>query len=245
MGLTVISVAYPLTPVGPDAVGGSEQILTAIDAALVRAGHRSIVVACEGSTPQGTLIPTPSSSGDLTPELRQWAGQQHRIAIEEALRRWDVDLVHMHSLDFYNYMPSGDVPVLATLHLPPAWYPDDVFRFREPNWFVNCVSKTEAAACPPGARMLPPVENGIDIDRLTVHLRKCDFALALGRICPEKGLHLALEAAEKADTPILLAGEVFKYEAHLEYFRDHIQPRLGKNCRFVGPAGLRAKQIGR
>src|SRR5438046_2997946 len=54
MNLTILSVAYPLTPVGPDAVGGSEQILTLLDAALTRAGHRSIVVACEGSKPTGT-----------------------------------------------------------------------------------------------------------------------------------------------------------------------------------------------
>ena len=46
--LTVVSVAYPLAPVGPDAVGGSEQILTALDRALVAAGHRSIVTRDRG-----------------------------------------------------------------------------------------------------------------------------------------------------------------------------------------------------
>ena len=61
--LTVLSVAYPLAPAGPDAVGGAEQILTLLDAALVRAGHRSIVVACEGSTPRGALIATPRPGG--------------------------------------------------------------------------------------------------------------------------------------------------------------------------------------
>src|SRR5690606_22873333 len=47
--LTVLNVAYPLAPVGEDAVGGAEQILSAIDAALVAAHHRSIVIACAGS----------------------------------------------------------------------------------------------------------------------------------------------------------------------------------------------------
>lgn len=242
MELTVMSVAYPLTPVGPDAVGGSEQILTLIDAALVRAGHRSVVVACEGSRTQGNLVATPKWDGDLTGDVRAWAQEQHRIAIEEALRRWDIDIVHMHALDFYSYLPSGIVPVLATLHLPPSWYPEDVFHFRKPNWFVHCVSKSEANACPAGARMLPPVENGIDVERLTVRLRKCDYALALGRICPEKGMHLALEAAEKAGTPMLLAGEVYKYESHVDYFHSEIEPRLTVTRRFIGPAGLRAKR---
>src|SRR5438270_7510863 len=242
MPLTILSVAYPLTPVGPDAVGGSEQILTLMDAALVRAGHTSIVVACEGSKPQGTLVATPKWDGDLNDDIRTWAQHQHRIAIEQALREWPIDMVHMHSLDFYCYMPAGNVPVLATLHLPPSWYPDEVYRLRNPNWFLNCVSKSQAASCPPSARVLPPIENGIDIDRLTVKLTKCDFALSLGRICPEKGLHLALEATEKAGMPMLLAGEVFRYEAHVEYFEKEILPRLSDHRRFIGPAGLKAKR---
>ena len=40
--MLVVAVAYPFSPVGPDAVGGAEQILTALDDALVQAGHRSI-----------------------------------------------------------------------------------------------------------------------------------------------------------------------------------------------------------
>src|SRR5437764_10808824 len=47
--LTVLSVGYALAPVGPAAVGGAEQILSALDQALVAAGHRSLVVAPEGS----------------------------------------------------------------------------------------------------------------------------------------------------------------------------------------------------
>ncbi|TIU34927.1 MAG: glycosyltransferase family 4 protein, partial [Mesorhizobium sp.] len=35
MTLTVLNVAYPLAPVGPDAVGGAEQVLSALDRALV------------------------------------------------------------------------------------------------------------------------------------------------------------------------------------------------------------------
>ena len=55
MKRTILSVAYPLTKVGRDAVGGSEQILTALDHALTEAGHRSIVIAAAGSRVQGTL----------------------------------------------------------------------------------------------------------------------------------------------------------------------------------------------
>lgn len=242
MSLTVLSVAYPLTPVGPDAVGGSEQILTLLDAALTRAGHRSIVVACEGSNPAGTLVGTPRWTDPITEEVRGWAQEQHRIAIEQALKTWQVDVIHMHSLDFWAYLPSGSVPLLATLHLPPDWYPKKVFKLRHPNLWMNCVSRSENESCPKYPRMLPHIDNGVDIDRLQVPLRKRDFALALGRICPEKGLHLAIDAARAARAPLLLAGEVYRYEAHEYYFQTEIQPRLDRYRRFIGPAGFRRKR---
>lgn len=242
MSLTVLSVAYPLTPVGPDAVGGSEQILTLLDGALTRAGHRSIVVACQGSNPAGTLVPTPRWTGAITQEVRGWAQEQHRIAIEQALKKWPIDVIHMHSLDFWSYLPSGSIPVLATLHLPPSWYPNRVFKLRRPNVWLNCVSRNEMQSCPKCARMLPHIDNGVDIDRLTIPLRKQDFALALGRICPEKGLHLAIDAAHEARVPLLLAGEVYRYETHQQYFRSEIVPRLDDHRRFLGAAGFRQKR---
>src|SRR4051812_12158175 len=58
MGYTVLSVAYPLTEVGQDAVGGSEQVLTFLDRALTEAGHQSLVIAAEGSSVKGKLIPS-------------------------------------------------------------------------------------------------------------------------------------------------------------------------------------------
>ena len=242
MKLTVLSVAYPLTPVGPDAVGGSEQILTLMDAALTEAGHRSLVVACEGSQTHGTLLATPKWDGPLTDEVREWGQTQHRIAIRQALKDWHVDLIHMHSLDFHRYLPPGDLPMLATLHLPPDWYPASVFRMRRPNSWVHCVSSAQASTCMTTRCVLPPIDNGVDIDRLTLPLHKREYAVAMARICPEKGLHHALEAAALAGVPMLLAGEVFKYEAHEQYFQNEIVPRLSATRRFIGPAGFRRKR---
>ena len=65
MSYSVLSVAYPLTKVGEDAAGGSEQILTLIDRALTQAGHQSLVIAAEGSSVHGTLIPSPVARGKI------------------------------------------------------------------------------------------------------------------------------------------------------------------------------------
>jgi glycosyltransferase involved in cell wall biosynthesis len=64
----------------------------------------------------------------------------------------------------------------------------------------------------------------------------------MGRICPEKGFHLAIDAAKAADLPLALVGEAFSYPSHQRYFAEEILPRLDRRRRFLGPAGLRRKQ---
>jgi glycosyltransferase involved in cell wall biosynthesis len=68
------------------------------------------------------------------------------------------------------------------------------------------------------------------------------YALALGRICPEKGFHYALEAATIAGSELLLAGELIPYALHEDYFKDAIAPRLDAQRRFIGPAGWSLKK---
>jgi len=240
--LTVLSVAYPLAPTGPDAVGGAEQVLTHLDDALVHAGHRSLVVACEGSVTAGALLPTPAAQGPLEDAVQAEVRRAHRGRIVEALERWPVDVIHMHGIDFHEYLPPPGVPALVTLHLPPSWYPAEVFRLPRPHTYLHCVSRSQQAACPPDASLLPVIENGVPLQALTARHAKRAFALTLGRICPEKNFHVALDAGKRAGVPVLLAGEVFPYETHQEYFRQEIQPRLDRTRRFLGPIGLARKR---
>src|SRR5689334_9276807 len=116
--MNILSVSYPLAPVGPDAVGGAEQILTHLDAGLVAAGHKSIVIACEGSRTRGILVPTRRAPGIFDAGRRESAIKANAAAIGYALDRWPIDLIHFHGIDFLDYLPNQDVPVLTTLHLP-------------------------------------------------------------------------------------------------------------------------------
>lgn len=241
MSLTVLSVAYPLARVGPDGVGGAEQVLSHLDRALVEAGHRSIVVAQEGSEVAGTLVPVAAETGVLDDAARERAWARHRAAIAQTLATSPVDLVHLHGIDFPAYAPSG-VPVLATLHLPPFWYPPEALQPARPGFWLNCVSRAQHDTCPPSERLLPPIENGVPVGALQAPHAKRGFAMVLGRICPEKGVHLAIEAAQKAGIALLIAGEVFSYEAHQRYFREEVVPRLDTRRRFIGPIGFGRKR---
>jgi glycosyltransferase involved in cell wall biosynthesis len=241
MSLTVLNVAYPLAPVGPDAVGGAEQVLTALDAALAAAGHHSIVLACEGSRSAGTLLAVPVESGALDEAAKRRAQARHRAAIAEARRRWPVDLVHLHGIDFDAYLP-GDGPTLVTLHLPLDWYPAETLRPARPDLWLHPVSAAQRRRAPAGVRLHPPIPNGVDIDALRRPCTRRDFALVLSRICPEKGVHLALDAARMAKMPLLVGGQVYRYAAHERYFEDEVIPRLDRRRRFLGPLGLARKR---
>lgn len=243
--LTVLNIAYPLAPVGIDSVGGSEQVLSSLDHALAAAGHRSIVIACAGSQIAGELhaFPAPPKIGRIT-DARHTARQNAiRRITADVLRRERVDVIHMHGLDFYSYLPPPGPPMLATLHLPPSWYPPEALApDREDTW-VNGVSESQMRDVPPGPCLLAPIPNGVPVARLgAVHPRKCRFALTLARVCPEKGLHLALDAARAADVPMLLAGGVFPYPAHQDYFHAEILPRLDRRRRYLGPVGFARKR---
>ncbi|MFC7331706.1 glycosyltransferase [Rhodocista pekingensis] len=243
MALTVLQVAYPLAPVSADAVGGAEQILAWLDRGLVDRGHRSLVIASEGSTVAGELLAIPAETGVLDEPARQRAQARVRDAIRAVLDRHPVDLVHLHGVDAMAYLPPSGVPALLTLHLPPGWYPDLLWRLERPDTWLVPVSETQAHACPRGtAALLPPVLNGVPVEAFGRVARRRPVAAALGRICPEKGFEHALEAATLARMPLLLAGQVYAYEAHRRYFEDVLRPRLVRPHRWLGPLGFRAKR---
>ena len=244
--LTVLSIGYPLAPVSPDAVGGSEQVLCSLDSALVAAGHRSIVIACEGSRVAGDLWSYPAPLADRPIDRAvHIAGQEaiHR-ATNEVLRRTEVDLIHMHGFDFHECLPPPGPPMLATLHLPLDWYPPGALCPDRPDSWVHCVSESQMRSTLPNPRMLSPIPNGVPVAELgAVHARKCRYAMMLARVCPEKGGHLALDAARAAGSALLVAGEVFPYAAHQDYFRTEIVPRLDQQRQYLGPVGFVRKRL--
>lgn len=66
--------------------------------------------------------------------------------------------------------------------------------------------------------------------------------MVLSRICPEKGIHLALQACRRAGFPLLIGGQIFPYEAHERYFSQEVAPLLDSRRRFLGPLGLDRKR---
>lgn len=242
MSLTVLNVGYPLAVVSEDTAGGAEQIVAILDAALVEHGHRSLVIAPAGSQCRGSLLPTPLPEGVLDERVQRLARWRHRDAITSALMRYPVDVVHLHGLDFLGYLPPTSVPVIVTMHLPPDWYPPEAFSPR-PQTYLVCVSNSQALSCPESAPPHCVIENGICLPLPPRRNRRKSrpYVLSVGRICPEKGFHLAMDAASASGVRFLLAGAVYNYPSHRDYFSKEIEPRLNKSSRLLGPVGSARK----
>jgi hypothetical protein len=161
MKLVVLNVAYPFAPVGPEALGSAEQLLTRLDVALSRSGHESFVMACEGSVTEGILLATPKPSDVPDEAERHRIHEQYRFTLQTFLEKWPIDLIHMHGADFYEYLPANGVPVLVTLHLSVDQYPESIFHFDRPQTFLQCVNAHQRAACPPCPYLLPEI--GTDV----------------------------------------------------------------------------------
>jgi len=85
------------------------------------------------------------------------------------------------------------------------------------------------------------ISNGVDLRQFHPTTRKGDYVLFMGRICPEKGLHIAMDAAKHAEETLLIAGKLFDYPEHRQYFEREVQPRLGASVVFLGAVGGRRK----
>lgn len=234
----VLSVAYPLFPVSADSAGGAEQILFLLERGLVKAGHRSIVIAAQGSRVTGELVETPAAAGEITDAVRQQAQQAHAVCIQQALGQSPADLVHFHGLDFSTYLPARLVPKIATLHLPLAWYPQPVFDLSDIT--LCCVSESQARTAPDGLR-LPVVTNGIDLARYRTDAPRRPYLLWLGRVCEEKGADIALRVAHRLDLPLIVAGPVHSFPYHQAYFSERVAPLLDEMRRYVGAVALEQK----
>jgi glycosyltransferase involved in cell wall biosynthesis len=240
--MRLLYVAYPLLPVSGESCGGAEQILWTLEAQMARRGHLTWTAACEGSRLAGRLLPTGAATSE--PDWFEQRDAEHTAAIlkflSSALGRLPrFDVVHDMSGSFWRHAAEIEGPVLATLHLPRTFYPAEAFRDLPPNLFFNCVSDSQLRSFAGLPRMLGVVRNGIPLDYFPPPRPfRDDYLLWLGRICEEKGTHLAIEATRRAGATLVIAGDVYPFSYHQAYFEREVRPHLQRRSSKVCYAGV-------
>jgi glycosyltransferase involved in cell wall biosynthesis len=105
-------------------------------------------------------------------------------------------------------------------------------KYRD-GYFVS-ISNSDRA---PGLNYLATVYNGIDLSLYPFQERAGDDLVFLGRIHPDKGVHLAIEVARLSGLPLLIGG-IIQDQA---YFREQVEPHLGGNIQFLGALDVPGK----
>jgi glycosyltransferase involved in cell wall biosynthesis len=238
-------IAAARFPVVEPFAGGLEAHVWGLADRLRSRGHDVTLFAGPGSDPRLGVelldLQRPRLSdaarADVSMAAPEWVDEHHAY-LQLMLRLGrsgaeDFDVIHNHSL---HYLPVAmastvPVPVICTLHTPPTPWLESAVQVDEhcPVEFV-AVSEHTARAwrhVVPHARV---IHNGVDVNRWSPGPGGGP-PVWFGRIAPEKGTHLAIDAALLAGSRLQVAGPV----ADRAYFEAEIRPRLAHDgIEYVG-----------
>jgi glycosyltransferase involved in cell wall biosynthesis len=147
----------------------------------------------------------------------------------------EFDLIHSH-YDFMalSYSRLVRTPVLTTIHGFSSSQIMPVYQKYHDGYFVS-ISDSDRA---PGLSYLATVYNGIDLALYPYQKSGGQDLIFLGRIHPDKGVHLAIAVARLSGLPLLIAGII----QDKEYFRTQVEPYLDdREIRYIGPVDVPGK----
>lgn len=230
--MRIAVVSPPIERVPPPAYGGIEAVVSLIADELARRGHAVTLYASGDSITEARLraaCPWPLRTRSLTWPLGYELAHLARV-LEDADQ---YDLIHNH----YGPMLMAfsrviRPPMLTTIHGPMP--PEALVLWENYVGYYNSISRAGKVEFPDRG-YLGVVYNGIDVPSFPFRAEKENFLLFLGRISPEKGTHLAIEAALASDRRLIIAGKIDRVDR--AYWESEIRPRVdGQRVCFVGEA---------
>lgn len=250
--LRIAVIAHSLYPITEPYAGGLEMITQLICDELVAQGHEVLLYAHADSQTNATLIPFMTreqfdalvydnehvSVGMSREELYQYLVYQQ--AMRDIISRDEqgmIDVVHNHSLHHIPMMlgQAFGARFFTTFHTP-------IFpQLRLALLTLRHGTQTQFTAISGHQQQLfdefvpsHVVYNGIDVLSFTANTRPIDDEVYFwyGRICPEKGTHLAMEYCKAAGKRLIIAGP----KSNEEYFDQHVAPLLEEDNDSGGPA---------
>src|SRR3954466_10841676 len=186
----------------PRRYGAWETVASNVTEGLVSRGWNVTLFATGDSVTQAQLHAVVDKGYEENPAADSKVAEYLHIseAFEHAA---EFDLIHSH-YDFMalSYTRLVKTPVLTTVHgfSSPQIMP--VYEKYRDGYFVS-ISESDRAS---GLNYLATVYNGIDLLWYPFQERAGELLVFLGRIHPDKGLHLAIEVAQRSGLPLLIAG---------------------------------------
>jgi glycosyltransferase involved in cell wall biosynthesis len=232
MKIGMLSPLYESCP--PKLYGGTERVVDNLCKGLSELGHEVILFASGDSTTRAELIPiTPQALRLADPPIEHdlpYLTLQIAKIIEYV---GELDIIHNH-IDFYAYpyIKLSPCPWLTTLH-GRLDYPDLQTLYHHythlPLSSISYAQRKPLAFC----NWIANVYHGLDIDTFIPCFEKGKYLAFLGRVCEDKGTHIAIEIAKEVGIPLKIAAKVAANDR--EYFETVIKPQIdGKHIEFIG-----------
>jgi len=227
-------IAPPWVPVPPPAYGGTEAVLDNLCRGLQAAGHDVLLYATGDSTCD-VLVGWTLDRAAGTVMTGAATELHHVVDAYREIERWGADIVHDHTLVGPVYAPRFDVPVVTTNHGPFDGELAALYRAIADTVPVIAISHHHART----AHDIPVaavIHHGIDVDSFPLGDGDGGYALFLGRMSPDKGVHVAARVARDAGMPLRIAAKM-REPAERVYFEEHVAPLLGHGVEYVGEVG--------
>ena len=227
MRIAVLSPIAWRTP--PRHYGPWEQFASLLTEGLVARGHDVTLFATGDSVTSARLSAVVatgwSEDGSVDPKVAEC------LHISQVFERADdFDLIH-NGFDFLPLTYSGLVttPIVTTIHgfSSPQILP--VYEKYDRRSAYVAISDADRH---PALTYAATIHHGIDTDAFGPSDAPGDHLVFFGRIHPDKGTVEAIDVAQRAGRPLVIAGIV----QDQEYFDRAVAPRVdGTDVRYVGP----------
>ena len=258
--MKIAQIAPPWFSVPPENYGGTEAVLYNLVEAQVELGHDITLYASGDSQTSAKLVSFfPQALRETgAPWEEHLKAYYHLRKALDAVGQGNFDIVHVHlstAADMYLFplMAAMQIPHVMTLHsrFPFDRLPNGQEGGADPLYMewassmpVVAISEHARKEVPYPLNFVGVVYHGLLMDqyRPARTLRSGYFAW-LGRCVPDKGAHLAIQAAKEAGVPLILAGTVDRnMPESVRYFQEQIKPQIdNKQIRYIGPANMREK----
>lgn len=258
--MKIAHIAPPWIPIPPKTYGGTEVVIYNLVEEQVAQGYDVTLLAPGDAKTSAKLISffPRSLLEEGVPWQAHLKAHYHLHKAVEYVKEHDFDILHTHlssSSDLYLFPLTAPltIPHVMTLHsrfpfdrLPNGWMGSADPYYMEWAQFVPMIAISERARAevPYDLNFVGVVHHGLPMKQFCpTEKKRADFFVWLGRFVPDKGTHLAIQAAKEAGVPLVLAGTIDPHcQDSIYYFRDMIKPLIdNEQVRYVGPVNMEEK----
>ena len=234
--MRIAQVAPLWERVPPPAYGGIELVVGLLTNELVRRGHEVTLFASGDSISLAKLVSVHPRALRLDHTIKDYSVYEMLNLASVYERAEEFDIIHSHigygALSYANLVTT---PTVHTLH--GTFSPDNekIFSFGKKQPYVSISDSQREPRL--GLNCIATVYNGIDVSSYNFHAQPEDppYLAFLGRMSPEKGVHLAIAIAKLAGWHLKMAGKVDVVD--VDYFEKEIKPHIdGKQIEYLGEA---------